>query len=67
MGTRISAEKDKCIGAGLCTIAAQHFDLDQSGKVVVLQDGDVADADLDLVADAVSMCPAEALHLRKNG
>ncbi|MGQ4601319.1 ferredoxin [Nocardia sp. R6R-6] len=67
MGTRISAEKEKCIGAGLCTVAAAHFDLDESGKVVVLQDGDIAEADLALVTDAVSMCPAEALSLREDG
>jgi len=66
MGTRISAEKSKCIGAGLCTIAAEHFDLDGSGKVVVLQEGDVEAGDLSLVSDAVSMCPAEALHLNQH-
>lgn len=65
MGTRIDAETDKCIGAGLCTIAMNHFDLDSSGKVVVLQEGDVAASDLELVSDAVSMCPAEALHLKQ--
>ncbi|WP_433504849.1 ferredoxin [Pseudonocardia halophobica] len=63
MGTRISADRDVCIGAGLCTVAAEHFDIDRAGKVVLLQTGDVQDSDLPLVEDAVSMCPAEALRL----
>lgn len=65
MGTRIKVEKHKCVGAGLCTVASEYFDLDNAGKVLVLQTGDVPAEDLETVADAVSMCPAEALLLQE--
>jgi len=59
----IKADRDKCIGAGLCTVAAKHFDIDATGKVDVLVEGPVEIGDLDMVADAVAICPAEAIWL----
>jgi len=62
---KLEADRSLCIGAGQCLIAQSNVDLDDEGKVVVLNDGVVAQVDLDDVRDAVSMCPTEALSLRE--
>jgi ferredoxin len=60
---KISADRDKCIGAGMCVMTDDAvFDQDDDGVVVVLSD-DVADGEAKLVRDAVNLCPSGALAL----
>lgn len=66
MGSIIKADREKCIGAGLCTVASEHFDIDATGKVELLTSGPLDGADLELVGDAVSMCPTEAIWLEQS-
>jgi ferredoxin len=63
MSQYIKADRDRCIGAGLCSVAPGHFEIDSTGKVVVLHEHAVDGEDLQLVEDAVALCPAEALSL----
>ncbi|QIZ37977.1 ferredoxin [Saccharopolyspora sp. ASAGF58] len=67
MGSRPVVDLDKCIGAGLCTVASAYFQLSDDGKVMLLHDGDVPESDLPLVSDAAVVCPAEAIQLQKSG
>jgi ferredoxin len=64
MGIRVAVDQDKCLGAGLCTLAPAYFELSDDGKVILLRDGDVPDEDMAAVTDAVTMCPAEAIRLK---
>ena len=63
MTIRIGVDLDKCLGAGLCTLAPKYFELGENGKVILLEAGDVPPADMAQVEDAVTMCPAEAIRL----
>ena len=64
MPTRIALDQDKCLGAGLCTVAPDYFELGDDGKVTLLKHGDVPEADMPTVSDAATMCPAEAIRLK---
>lgn len=60
---RIGVDLGKCQGYGNCVIADEaHFDLDDSGLVVLL-DEQVSESDRERVAAAVRSCPADALRL----
>lgn len=60
----VTADLTVCQGYGNCVIEAEdHFDLDDSGVVVVLQ-GVVRDADRERVDAAVRSCPVQALAVR---
>jgi ferredoxin len=60
---RIKSEVSKCQGYGNCVnIDAQHFDLDDDGLVVVLDDN-VSPGDLETAAAAVRSCPVAAIWL----
>lgn len=62
--TVVTADLSVCQGYGNCVIAADdHFDLDDSGVVVLLK-ATVADADRERVGQAVRSCPVAALALR---
>lgn len=65
--SRIEADLGKCIGAGMCVLAApDHFDQrDEDGKVVILQETPDA-ADLPDVERAVELCPAAAIWLAES-
>lgn len=62
---RVSAERDRCVGAGQCVLAAPTvFDQDEEdGLVLVLAEWPSA-SQSDAVRDAVWACPAGALTLR---
>jgi ferredoxin len=62
---KLEADRGVCIGAGQCLVAATNVTLDDSGKVHVLKDGDVADAELADVEEAVARCPSGALTLHE--
>ena len=57
---RIAADRDVCIGAGMCVVAAPAlFDQDDEGIVVVLA-GDAPDVE---VRQAIELCPSGTLRL----
>lgn len=57
----ITADRDVCIGSGMCvTYAPGTFDQDDEAKVVV---ADRPGDDLDAVRDAVEACPTRAIAL----
>jgi ferredoxin len=60
---KISADRDVCISAGNCVMAADAvFDQDDDGIVVVLVD-DVPAAEEEHAREAVKLCPSQALRL----
>jgi ferredoxin len=60
---RIVADREVCIGAGMCVMAADSvFDQDDDGIVVLLVD-DVPPTDVDRARYAVRLCPSGALAL----
>jgi ferredoxin len=64
---RIRADLDKCQGYGNCVaIDAQHFDIDDDGLVVVL-DETVSPADLGTTEEAVRSCPVAAIWTEPAG
>ena len=62
---RIQADRERCIGAGLCALTApQLFDQDpQDGRVVLLRETITASEGLALAREAVALCPSGALSL----
>lgn len=61
---RIVADREKCRGYGNCLTAdPSHFDLDDNGKVEVLNDV-VTERSRELVDRAVRSCPVQALEVR---
>jgi ferredoxin len=60
---RVSADRDVCISAGNCVMAAGAvFDQDDDGIVVVLVD-EVPEAEEEHAREAVKLCPSEALRI----
>jgi len=59
---KIEADRDVCIGAGMCVMTAEEvFDQDDEGIVVVL-DAEVSPEHAAAVARAVASCPSGALR-----
>jgi ferredoxin len=62
-GVTITADREVCIGAGLCVLTAPAvFDQDDDG-IVTLAAGDVAPADAAAARRAVAVCPSGALRV----
>jgi ferredoxin len=60
---KISADRDVCISAGNCVMAADAvFDQDEDGIVVVLVDH-VPAGEEDHAREAVKLCPSQALRI----
>jgi ferredoxin len=60
---KIEADRDVCIQAGNCVMAADTlFDQDDDGLVVVLVD-EVPDGEEDHAREAVKLCPSQALRV----
>ncbi|MEU6811665.1 ferredoxin [Streptomyces sp. NPDC046831] len=61
---RITADSDRCLGAGQCVLSApDRFDQSEEGTVLVL-DARVADeADETRLRETVSLCPSQAIAL----
>lgn len=58
---RIHANRDVCIGAGNCVLAAEDvFDQDDEATVVVLDENPEGER-ADRARDAVAQCPSGAL------
>lgn len=63
----VTADRDVCIGAGLCvTTAEEVFDQGDDG-LVVLRMADPPEAYAERVRQAVRACPSGALSLRPRG
>lgn len=61
---RVVADRDVCIGAGMCVATSEAlFDQDDDGIVLVLVDGDVPAEHADAARSAVDLCPSGALSL----
>ena len=59
---KIEADRDVCIGAGMCVMTAEEvFDQGDDGIVVVLE-VEVPAAHADAAARAVASCPSGALR-----
>ncbi|MDP9794011.1 ferredoxin [Catenuloplanes nepalensis] len=62
---KVTADRDRCIGAGMCALTAPAvFDQDQDEAVVVLLDETPPDDARVLVEQAVDRCPSGAIHVR---
>ncbi len=62
---KIVADRDVCIGAGMCVVAAPAvFDQDDDG-VVLLLDGDPEGPEAAAAREAASLCPSGALRLQR--
>lgn len=60
-GVHVHADRDVCIGAGMCVLTAGAvFDQDDDGIVVLLDEHPTDEA---VVRDAVANCPSGALSL----
>ena len=63
MTVRVTADRDVCIGAGMCVLTAPAvFDQTDDGLVEVLLDT-LAAVDAVAVRDAVKLCPSGALSV----
>ncbi|QJY50115.1 ferredoxin [Pseudonocardia broussonetiae] len=61
----IIADRDLCIGAGLCVTSSEAvFDQDDDGIVLLLV-GEPEGADADAARQAVSLCPSGALRVEE--
>ncbi|MGP2438402.1 ferredoxin [Streptomyces sp. JW3] len=62
---RISAERDRCVGAGQCVLAAPAvFDQGEEDGLVVVLDERPPVSQAQAVREAVWACPSRALTLR---
>ena len=60
---KVGADRDRCIGAGMCVMTDEAvFDQDDDGVVVVLA-ADVPQGEQQRVREAVGLCPSGALSL----
>ena len=60
---KVAADRDVCISAGNCVMAAGAlFDQDEDGIVVVLVD-EVPEGEEDSAREAVRLCPSQALQV----
>ena len=60
---RVQADRDVCIGAGVCVMNSEAvFDQDDDGIVVLLV-GEVPVAEQDNARKAVQLCPSGALSI----
>lgn len=63
---RVSAEPETCKGYGNCVIAAaDYFDIDDAGVVVVLKH-EVPEASRGHVEAAIRSCPVSALRIEES-
>ncbi|MDA2812166.1 ferredoxin [Nocardiopsis sp. RSe5-2] len=64
---RISADRDRCIGAGMCVLtAADLFDQDEEEGLVLVRDGAPgADREKDVLR-AARLCPSGALSVTRD-
>lgn len=62
---RIEADRERCIGAGMCALTAPKvFDQDAKDGRVVLRIESPGEDVVEAVREAVELCPSGALSLR---
>lgn len=60
---RVEVNHDKCVGIGMCEVAAPNvFEVGDDGQAHVLVD-EVADEDVAGVQQAVANCPTESVTI----
>ena len=63
---RISVDRQRCIGAGLCALSLPEvFEQDRDEGLVVLLDHTGGDRSSDHLAAAITNCPAQAIAIEK--
>jgi ferredoxin len=63
---RVRADRDVCIGAGLCVLASESvFDQDDDGIVVLLQERLTDPETIRAAREAVANCPSGALSVEE--
>lgn len=61
---RVVADKDRCIGSGMCALTAPDvFDQDPDEATVIVLDESPPEARREAVVQAVDRCPADVLRL----
>ena len=60
---KVIADRDVCIGAGMCVMTAEIFDQGEDGIVVIADAEEVPAEEQQRVRNAVSLCPSGALRL----
>ena len=61
--TVVEVDRERCVGSGTCELLAPDvFEVGDEGVVAVLRPEPEGD-DVDLVRDAVTACPTQALRL----
>ncbi|GGY79563.1 ferredoxin [Streptomyces sp. WAC04189] len=64
---RVSADRERCVGAGQCVLAAPAvFDQDEDDGLVHVLVESPSVSQADAVRDAVRACPSGALTLRQS-
>lgn len=64
MNAKLVADKTRCIGAAAC-LGSSILDLDDNGKIEVLNDGTIPEEEMLDIEDAVAFCPVTALSLEQ--
>ncbi len=61
----LSVDQAACIGCGSCVgVAPDYFLLNDDGKSEVIKK-EVSEADLDMVNEATTVCPVQAISFKK--
>lgn len=61
---KLSVDVDRCVGAGVCAMAAPAvFDQNDDDGIVVVLQGDPPPSEAEAVRDAASRCPAAVIRL----
>ena len=61
---KLTADRDRCIGAGMCALTAPAvFDQDQDEAMVLILDETPAEDARRVVEEAVNRCPSGAIQL----
>ena len=60
---KVFADRDVCIGAGMCVMTAAIFDQGEDGIVVIDDAEEVRAEEQQRVRNATSLCPSGALRL----
>ncbi|MFH8982335.1 ferredoxin [Streptomyces varsoviensis] len=64
MATRVTADRNVCVGAGLCAMTAPAvFDQDEGGLVTVLKKEPQGSAELSSARQAGNICPSGAVKI----
>jgi ferredoxin len=63
-GMRVVADRDLCVGAGMCVVSAPAvFDQDDGDGLVVVLTAEPAESEAAAVREAVALCPSGAISI----